>query len=490
MSISPPPLPTPEHLTRAARDDLAALGFPAPAWLPALTGPGPADVAEVAIVGAGQSGLIAAAALKWDGLTDIRIFDGAAPGAEGPWTTFARMQTLRSPKTQVGSEFNVPNLSVRRWYESRHGAQAWADLPAIPRTEWKAYLDWYAAVFDLPVRHGSEVLDVAPEGALVALTVRREGRIERHLARTVVLATGLDGAGAWRVPTFVSDALPRDRYDHSNGPIDFERLRGARIGILGHGASAFDNAITALRTGAASVDLCFRRPRLPRINPHRALENAALMTHYSDLADETRWRIARFFRRQDQPPPLRTFETALAQPGLRLRPATPWLGLRERDGAIEVDTPAGPLVFDHLILATGMAVDLAARPELATLHDKVALWGERFRPAPEEADERLASLPYLDRHFAFLPRTADDAWVARVFAFNVSSIVSHGPHSTSISGHRHALPRLVRGVERRLLLDAEGGLLPFLADYAVPELHVADDFEARLSGCAAPQVQA
>jgi cation diffusion facilitator CzcD-associated flavoprotein CzcO len=474
------PLPTPDGLTQAARDDLAALGFPAPAWLPAF-GCADGDVADVAIVGGGQSGLIAAAALKWDGLTDLRIFERSAPGAEGPWTTFARMETLRSPKTQVGSEFNVPSLSVRRWYEARHGAQAWSDLPAIPRTEWKAYLDWYAGVFDLTVRHGSEVLDIAPEGALVVVIVRREGRIERHRARAIVLATGFDGAGAWRVPAFVSDALPPGRYDHSNGPIDFDRLKGARIGVLGHGASAFDNATTALHAGAAGVDLCFRRPRLPRINPHRALENPALMTHYAELADETRWRIARFFRREDQSPPMRTFEKALALPGFRLRPATPWLALRERGGAVEVDTPGGRLVFDHLILATGLEVDLAARPELASLHDKVALWGERFRPAPGEEDARLASLPYLDGHFAFLPKAASEAWVTRVFAFNTSSILSHGPHSTSISGHRHALPRLVRGVERRLLLDAEAGLLPFLAGYAEPELRVADDFETRLA---------
>ena len=73
------------------------------------------------------------------------------------------------------------------------------------------------------------------------------------LARTVVIASGYDGAGQWRVPSFVSTVLPADRYDHTNGPIDFDRLRGRRLAVLGHAASAFDNAGTALRRRAAAL---------------------------------------------------------------------------------------------------------------------------------------------------------------------------------------------------------------------------------------------
>jgi cation diffusion facilitator CzcD-associated flavoprotein CzcO len=475
------------RLSEAARADLALLGFPAARWLDPVVREPRVPVDDVAIVGGGQSGITIAAQLIWDGLS-VSLFDAAPAGAEGPWTTFARMEELRTPKTLVGNEFNVANLSVRRWFEARYGEAAWQALPRIPRSDWKSYLDWYASVFGIRIENDTRITNIAPEGELLALTLECQGRIERRLARTVVLATGFDGAGAWQVPSFITEALARDRYDHTNGPVDFERLKGKRIGVLGHGASAFDNAIQALKAGAASVDLCFRREKLPRTNPHRALETPALMTHFPELSDLTRWQIARFFRKSDQPPPLRSFETALSMPGFRLRPATPWLTVEEHDGVVRVDTPKGELVFDHLLLATGLHVDPALRPELRRIAGRVKNWGDCFHPPAGEEDERLAQLPYLDRHFAFVPKDPNDVWLSRIFAFNSLSAVSQGPHSTSISGHRHALPRLVRGVERRLLLDQESGLVAGLEAYASNDLPVPEDFEARFTTISRPSV--
>ncbi len=479
MMIAPmePPRMTLDDLKQQALADLAALGYPGPAWLSDLPRHDAADIADAIIVGGGQSGVTIAAALKWDGLRTIRVLDSGAPGAEGPWLTFARMEELRTPKTQVGNEFNVVNLSVRRWFETRYGRQAWADLSRIPRTDWKAYLDWYADVFEISITNHCEVLDVAPDGDLIAVTTRTAGIIEKRIARTVVLATGYDGAGAWRVPSLVSEALAAEKFDHTNGPVDFAALKGLRIGVLGHGASAFDNSIKALEAGAASVDLCFRRERLPRTNPHRAVETPGMMTHYPHLSETTRWDIARFFRSADQPPPVRSFETAMRFENFRLRPATPWLAVSQEADAIRVTTPDGVLEFDHLLLATGMDVDLAVRPELKTIHDKVALWGERYTPLDGTADARLARFPYLDGFYGFVPKDPEETWVSRVFAFNSSSFVSHGPHSTSISGHKYAVPRLVRGVLRRLLLDREAVILPELASYVSPDLPIPDDFE-------------
>jgi cation diffusion facilitator CzcD-associated flavoprotein CzcO len=470
-----------DQLRDAARRDLAALGFPNAPWLvPTLQMDD--GLEDVIVVGGGQTGLMAAASLKWDGLARVAVLDAAPAGSEGPWTTFARMAELRTPKTAVGLEFNVANLSVQRWFETRYGAAAWADLPRIPRTDWKAYLDWYADVFDIAIESDSAVIDIGPDRHGVTVTVSCKGATVTRRARAVILATGFDGAGAWRVPAFVSEALPRHRYDHTNGPVDLDGLKGKRVGVLGHGASAFDNAIAALKAGAKSVDLCFRRRRLPRTNPHRAIENPALMTSYPDLADRTRWQIARHFRHNDQPPAQRSFETALAMPGFTLRPDSAWLSLRETPSGIRIATPQGDLEFDHLLLATGLHVDLAARPELASLKDRIVLWRDGYTPPTDLADDRLAQLPYLDAGYGFQPVDREDAWVSRVFAFNSCSMVSHGPHSTSISGHRHCLPRLVRGVERRILLDNEAGLIEALTSYRSNDLPVSDAFEADLIG--------
>ena len=462
-------------LAEAARADLAALAYPNRPWLSPRLGPDGAPVEDALIIGAGQSGRVIAAHLQREGVARVALIDAAKEGEEGPWRAYARMTELRTPKTTVGAELGLPALSLRRWHEARYGAAAWEDFERLPRTDWADYLDWCAGALGLRIENETVATDISEAGDLVRVETSRGARY----ARSLVIATGYEGAGGWRVPDFVAKALSARLYDHSNGPIDFERLRGQRVGLLGHGASAFDNAIAALRAGAAAAEVCFRRARLPRVNPHRGIETAGLMTHYPALSDATRWGIARFFRTHDQPPPLTAFRIAHSLPGFRLRPATPWLSVAERDGAVRVETPNGALRYDHLILATGSVVDLASRPELRRLAGAVALWKERYQPPQGEEDARLAALPYLDEGYGFTPKTARDAWVTRVFAFNGLSVTSHGPHSTAISGQKHSLPRVVRGVTRRLLLDNEAAILPELCAYRADDLPIADDFEAR-----------
>jgi cation diffusion facilitator CzcD-associated flavoprotein CzcO len=87
---------------------------------------------------------------------------------------------------------------------------------------------------------------------------------ETIYARKVVLAGGRDGSGAPHRPAFPS--LPRESRAggscvfHSSDSIDFARLKGGRIGVLGASASAFDNAAVALESGAAEAHLFVRRP--------------------------------------------------------------------------------------------------------------------------------------------------------------------------------------------------------------------------------------
>lgn len=470
-------------LAARARAELAALSYPAVSWVTPGAMPDGAPVHAAVVVGAGQSGIAIAAALRREGVADVVVLDGAPAGREGVWDTFARMEELRTPKGLNGMEFGCPSLSVRAWYAAHHGAAAWDALDRIPRRAWAGYLAWYRATLDLAVESDTFVTDIRGAGAdaLAVATRTPAGPRTRH-ARTVVIATGYDGAGGWTVPAFVSAALPRDRYDHTNGPVDFARLRGARVAVLGHGASAFDNANAALDAGAARVDLCFRRDRLPRVNPYRHIESAGMMTHYPALDPATRWRIARHIRVVDQPPPRRTLDRALAHPRFHLHPATPWRSVALAGGAVAVDTPRGTIECDHLLCATGAAVDLAGRPELASLAPRVALWRDRYQPPPRDADDRLGAYPFLGDDFSFTPRGPGADWVARAFCFNGASGVSHGLHATSISGHRHAMPRLVRGVTNRLFAGEAGSVLARLAAYADVDLDLPEDFEDRHRG--------
>jgi len=470
---------TEADLARQARADLAMLSYPNQSWVAPRRAADGTPVHAALVVGGGQSGLAISAALRRSGVEGVVVLDRAPLGGEGVWGTFARMRELRTPKVINGMDFGCASLSVQRWYQVVFGEAAWDALVNIPRLHWAAYLRWYRETLDLPIVNDTEVQDIRPVQGVIGVQVQSPAGPALRLARTVVLATGYDGAGSWAVPDFVSAALPPERYDHTNGPVDFARLRGARVAVLGHGASAFDNANAALAAGAERVDLCFRRARLPRVNPHRFLETAGTLTHFCTLPDAVRWRVARYFRTNDQPPPIPTFEAATANPRFHLHPACPWHSVRLDGDDIVVATPKGELRADHLLLATGASVALEARPELRTIAGAVVRWRDRYVPPPGLEDASLAASPYLGQHYEFVPATPADAWVARVFSYNFASRVSHGPHSTSISGHRFCVPRLVRGMTAALFGEQADRLADGLEAYVAPDLPIPDDFEAQ-----------
>lgn len=84
------------------RRDLELLVEPAQVWTPGSKRQPDIDTYDVVIVGAGMAGLTAAFALMRIGIRNIMLFDKADKGQEGPWVTFARMETLRSPKGSRG----------------------------------------------------------------------------------------------------------------------------------------------------------------------------------------------------------------------------------------------------------------------------------------------------------------------------------------------------------------------------------------------------
>lgn len=458
-----------QKLAEQARAELAALAYPDRSWVRPVTVEGGPCV-DVLVVGGGQSGLMIAHGLRRDGVFNVTVLDARSSGQEGVWEHFARMTELRTPKWQNGIEFGQPSLSVRAWFEARYGAQAWQQITRIPRRDWMAYLRWYRATLNLPVENDVSVSDIRPGPCDGVLAVETSHGI--RFARSVVLATGFEGVGTWRVPPAVTAALPPDRFDHACTVIDFSRFRDKRIGILGHGASAFDAAVVALQAGAVSVDLCFRRATLPVVNPHRHLETAGMMAHWPALSDHVRWNIARHMRAFDQPPGVASFEAAIALPGFRLHAASNWDAMTVDDSGIRIATPRQIFHFDHVICATGYALDLSTRPELHHLAQGVTLWRDRFDPDPEETNAELGAFPYLDEGYEFLPRASADRWMSRVHAFNFAAFVSMGPHSTSISGQKHALPRLQRALVRRLLLEQEDGVITALRGYDERDLTI------------------
>lgn len=458
MNPAPDSEPDPDALRARIRHDLACLSYPSKPWV-RPDGAG-ADVLNCAIVGGGQFGQSVAFGLQRERVDRVVVFDANPPGLAGPWMTFARMHMLRTPKDLTGPDLGIGSLTFRAFYEARYGAGAWERLFRISRPDWQAYLNWHREATGIDVRPAHAITRVTPRSdGLFELVVQHQGQTTTQLARTVVLATGAEGSGGRVVPPLFTEQLPRQLFAHTNDPIDFAALAGKRVGILGAGASSFDNAAAALEAGAQVAELCFRRPALPLSNPRRWMEFAGFLAHYPELPDLQRWRYMKRLLDISQPPPEPTFRRALELPGFCLRPATPWLALKPHAGGVEVQTPAGPLQYDFVIAGTGIVVDLALRPELADIAPHVALWGHRFAPPPAEADERLARFPYLDAHGGFTERTPGSApWASRLFANFRGATLSLGPSSASNSNIRYTAPRIVSGVTRALFLGMADGL--------------------------------
>ncbi|WP_292900421.1 FAD-dependent oxidoreductase, partial [Microbacterium sp.] len=195
----------------------------------------------VVIVGAGQAGLVLARGLRRRGVDDVVVLDAAPAHATGPWTTYARMHTLRTPKDIAWPTWGVPAVSPRAWFEAVYGEAAWHDIAYFPTVAWQGFLQWYREVSGIATIGSTTVTAITPTTPDGPLRVGLDGPDGSWilLARHVVLATGIEGAGGRHVPALL-DALPRERVRHTHDAIDFAALDGARIGILGAGTGAFD----------------------------------------------------------------------------------------------------------------------------------------------------------------------------------------------------------------------------------------------------------
>lgn len=455
-----------DELGRQVRRQLDLTAYPRPAWVRGRHRDGQ-SVADVAIIGGGQAGLTAAFALKRRAIDNTVILDAAPEGGEGPWTTYAAMHTLRTPKGLTGPDQGVPALTPESWYRAAHGDDAWDRLQHIPKEHWQDYLRWFRTVTDPRMHNDVTATALRDAGDLIEVT-HTGGRT---LARRVVLATGMAGNGEWSVPQVIRAALPPDRYRHTGAPVDFSRYAGQRVGVLGGGASAFDYAASALEHGAARVDLFFRRAEVPRVNPFRWMEFYAFGAHYPDLPDEDKWKFTVQFGRTNQPPPQQTWYRCTRWDTFGWHTSADWTDVRLDGQDIVVNTGAGVFRFDSVISGTGPNIDLAARPELADLAPHIAVWADRFRAPPGWEDAGLAGYPYLGSGFEFSERHPGAAqWVARVHDFTYGARLSMGLNGNMNSGLGAGGRRLADALSRELFLEDRAAYFESYQVYDVPEL--------------------
>jgi FAD-dependent urate hydroxylase len=439
---------------------------------------------NVVIVGGGQSGVAIAYGLRRKGVGRVDVIDQAEPGGAGIWRNIARMHQLRTPKTLMpGPEGGNLALSFRAWYETLHGPEAFDALDRIPRLAWADYLAWFQQATDTKVRYRTRLLEIEPQGDVLRLHLEADGERRVETTRKLVLANGYAGAGGPNVPDFLR-ALPPAVWTHTTGRIPVEALAGKVVGVIGAGSSAFDAAAVALESGAAEVHLFSRReyidyqspgapaapaataapaappvsaappspPRAPAAPVDRGYPNVLELAY--QLPDVVRWRNFLLGDRRVASVPLDSIERVVAFENFHIHLNTSLSDVAlAGNGKVAAKGGRRTFRFDHVIAGTGYRIDLAAQPELARIHEAIALWRDRYRPAPGEESTAGGNHPYLGAGFEFLPRADVGAeFLRNVHCFNLAAALSFAiPVGDVPSMVDH--PRLVTAIARDLHLE-------------------------------------
>lgn len=475
-------------LAARARAELELLKYPEPEWVPPRTDHDGQQVRDVVIVGAGQGGLSVAALLLRERVSNILVIDRAARGLEGPWRNYARMKTLRSWKTVTGPDLGIPALTFQAWFEAQHGRAAFSALGKIAKEDWHDYLLWIRDALALPVENEVALERVEPwHDGLLRLTVSeigngrlagsgREdgtapgtGRTRYLLARKLVLAMGIERSGRWWMPPEIVCLPPKWRA-HTGETIDFGALVGRRVAVIGAGASAFDNAATALEAGAAEARLLVRRPELQRVQPYKAISYPGFLRHFRELDDARRWRFMHYLLSLREALPPETWERCTRHRNFHLHTGSPVQRVRLAGDALLIETPVGRFEADFLICGTGMEMDLAERTELAGFSDRIATWGDRHTPPPGLESPPLSNYPYLGEGLELVEKVPGSApFLRNIHLFDFGTTLSFGPCGSSINALKFAVPRLVAALTRDLFIDDVEHHYERLLAYQIPE---------------------
>lgn len=451
------------------RQDLEYLELPAKSWVPEHQYKDVA-VRDVVVIGAGMCGLAAVAKLKLSGVSNVVAYDAAPEGLEGPWVTFARMETLRSPKSLHGPALGLAQLTFRAWFTAQWGAEAWQALDKIAKDMWMDYLIWYRKVLNLPVHNNVRVSRITPVEGLLALELSgaESGVV---YARRLVLATGRSGLGGFAVPDFLAN-IDRKFWAHSADNIDFDALKDKRIAILGAGASAMDNAATALENGAAAVDLLIRRKAMPRINKMTGIGSQGVVHGMHLLDDKWKWKFVDYTASTQTPPPRSSTLRVSRHENARFFLDCGVLSVKQQDNSLLVETTQGELQYDYLIAATGFTNNFRGRPEFAAIAPYIRSWADsRYHSEMGNARQSMLEAPDLGPSFEFRERTPGECpLLAHIYCFNDAAMLTHGKVSGDIPAVSAGADRLARGIIASLFAEDVEQHYASLQAFDIPEL--------------------
>jgi cation diffusion facilitator CzcD-associated flavoprotein CzcO len=324
--------------------------------------------AGVVIVGAGASGLSAAAALQRRGVDSVLLEQDAKVG--GTWARRYDRLHLHTVRGYSGLA-HYPIARGHRRY--------------LPRDDYVAYLDEYARHFKLRILTNHSVDKVRLEAG-PPLRWRVSSGEESWQARVVVVAVG-----QYRVPRLPSLAGMQNYTGEFLHSVDYRNASpyvGKRVLVVGAGNSGAEIAADLIEHGAAFVAISVRTPPpiVPRdpfgspvqrtsmllsMLPPRLADRIARLTARLVLGDLSRhgWPAAEWRPYSTQRVPVIDvgFVDVLKQGRVQVRPALASLTATQ---AVFADGRAES--FDAIIAATGFTSGLASLLEPTTALDAAA----------------------------------------------------------------------------------------------------------------------
>jgi thioredoxin reductase len=318
---------------------------------------------DVLIIGAGPFGLALSARA-----TDL----GIAHVIVGKPMEFWRTNTPAGMILRSGTDWHLDvsgDATITRFLSSQGLASSDAD--PLSRQVYLDYCAWFQREKNIRVvpAHVLRLDWTGSAGSAFLATLDDGGTIG---ARRVVIALGF--TYFQRVPREIASLIPAGRWTHTGELVELGVLKGKRCLIVGGRQSAFEWAALLVEAGAEAVDLSFRHD-----TPRFARSDWAWAGQLVDaMADDPGW-----FRRLSQAAKEQLAARFWAEgrlklePGLASRVATNSITLRPRtsivacvelpDGVLSITLNDGEtLVVDHVVFATGYAVDLNRVPFLSS----------------------------------------------------------------------------------------------------------------------------
>ncbi len=402
-------------------------------------------IAQAAIVGAGPYGLSIAAHLSARGLRPVVFGRSMSSWREGmPRGMRLKSEGFASSLSDPAGEF-----TLKAFCEAEHRAYADINFP-VPLETFIAYGEAFQKRF---VPQLDNRLVQCVERAQDGFTLRLEDGAELR-AHHVILATGI--APYRQIPEALQ-GLSKDRLSHSAERADYARFAGAKVLVVGAGASATDVAAELLSKGA-EVALACRSPRLrfyPGGQPRR----------WFDPLLAPKWIVVSFpglFRRLPEPLRVAIVKRVLG-------PAPGWFIRNEIEGKISVlagfeiaaarETPQGAEIelaklggervtrhVDHVIAATGYRLDIG---RLGYLDEGLL-----------NALQLTQQTPRLSAHF--------ESSIAGLYFVGTTAAYEFGPLLRFVCGADFAARRVAAAVAASVRRKTESGRPAPLAALAQP----------------------